>query len=149
MSAAQATGVLLQFPGGEHVAPVASTETLIETARGWHRDAQIHHFNASVALARGDADAAVIAMVHERARLDQALQIAKEARGFPRGKRQIELMVLQLVLTAVNDELGFLPGVTADDTANTLEACVERVDNVQARLQTLAEGFRSNAASEP
>lgn len=148
MSAAQVTGTLLRFPGGEHVAAAATTETLTETARGWHRDAQAQHFSASVALARGDLDAAVAAMVHERARLDQALTIAKEARGLPRGKRALERVAMQLILVAVSDELDFLPCVTAADTANTLESAAERLDNVQARLLNMAEGYRLTADSD-
>jgi hypothetical protein len=148
VSAEQIAGTLLRFPGGEHITPAPTQDALVEQARDWHRIAQMHHFNASVALARGDLAAAVNEMVHERGKIDQALAIAKEARGLPRGKRALELAALQLVLGAVNDELAFLPGVTADDTAKSLEDAAERVDNVQARLLNMAEGYRSAAASD-
>lgn len=147
MSAVQVAGTLLRFPGGEHIAPESTSEALTAQALEWHRVAQEHHFRARVAIARRDYDAAVSELVHEHGKVVQALAIMKEARGLPRGKRALELAALQLVLGAVGDELAFLPGVTADDTANTLEACVERVDNVQARLQNLADGFRSTADS--
>jgi hypothetical protein len=149
VSAAQvAGGTVLRFPGGGHVTPVPTTDELIDQAREWHRLAQLHHFQAGVALARGDVDLAVQEMTHERGKLDQALAIAKEARGLPRGKRQLELAALQLVLGAASDALGFLPGATADATARSLEDAAERIDNVQSRLLTLAEGFRLNAAGE-
>lgn len=148
MSAAQVAGTLLRFPGGELIAQKPSVETLVQQAKEWNAIAQDHHFGARVAIARGDYAAAVKHLIHEHGKILQAIAILKEASGRPRGKRQLELMALQLVLSAVGDELGFLPGVTADDTANTLEACVERVDNVQARLQNLADGFRSSGASE-
>lgn len=148
MSAAQQIGTLLRFPGGEHVTPVPTTEALTAQAIEWHRLGQLHHFNARIAIARGDLNTAVAELTHEHGKVLQALAIMKEARGLPRGKRQLELAALQLVLGAVSDELGFLPGVTPDASARSLEDAAERVDHVQARLLTLADGFRSNAASE-
>ena len=148
MSAAQVAGTLLRFPGGGHVAPTPSSEALIEQAREWHQLAAMHHFNVRMAMARGDIDTAVNELVHEHGKVLQVLSLVKEARGLPRGKRALEFEALQLVLSAVGDELAFLPGVTAGDTANTLEAAAERVDNVQARLLSMAEGFRSNEQTE-
>lgn len=148
MSAAQVAGaVLLQFPCGVHMTPVPSKDDLLAQARDWHRLAQLHHFQAAVALARGDVDLAVTELVHERGKLDQALAIAKEARGLPRGKRQLELMALQLVLDAVSGNLGFLPGASAEATARSLEDEAERIDNVQERLLQMAEGLRLGADS--
>lgn len=143
-----ATGTVLRFPGGEHLTPVPTSEDLTAQALEWHRLAQMHHFSARVSMARGDVDAAVQELVHERGKLDQALAIMKEARGLPRGKRQLELAALQMVLDAVNGELGFLPGASAEETARSLEDAAERVDHVQARLLTMAEGFRSNATND-
>lgn len=148
MSAAQTAGTVLRFPGGEHIPQTLPAETLVAHALEWHRVAQMHHFSARVAIARGDFDLAVSQLVHEHGKVVQALALMKEARGLPAGKRQLELAALQLVLSAVNDELAFLPGVTADDTANALEDAAERIDNVQARLLTMADGYRSNADAD-
>jgi hypothetical protein len=147
MSAAQIAGLLLSFPGGEHIPQTPSSAVLVAQAKEWCALAAEHHFGARVALARGDLDAAVKHLVHEHGKVLQAIAIVKEARGLPIGKRALELEALQLVLSAVGDELAFLPGVTADDTAKTLEAAAERVDNVQARLLGMAEGYRSNSES--
>ena len=121
MSAVQvAGGKLLQFPGGDHFAPELPAEKLTAQALEWHRIAQMHHFNARIAMARGDFGAAANELVHEHGKVLQALAIMKELRGLPLGKRALELQALQLVLSAVNDELAFLPGVTAEDTADYL-----------------------------
>lgn len=136
---------MLRFPGGEHVPPTPSPETLTGQALEWHRLGQLHHFNARVAIARGDLDTAVSELTHEHGKVLQALAIMKEARGLPRGKRQLELAALQLVLGAVTDELAFLPGAKPDATARALEDSAERLDNAQSRLLTMAEGFRLEA----
>jgi len=147
VSAAQVVGALLRFPGGEHIPQPPSEEALVAQAKEWGELAATHHFGARIAIARGDYSAAVNHLVHERGKIDQMIAIMKEARGLPTGKRALELEALQLVLGAVKDEFAFLPGVTGDDTANTIEAAAERVDNIQARLLTLAEGFRHNTES--
>jgi len=144
VSAAQVAGQLLSFPGGEHIAPVPTNEALLKQAQEWMHLAQEHHFAARICIVRGDLDGAVQHLTHERGKVDQALAIARELRGLPRGKRAREVAALQLVLYAVGDELGFLPGA---DMAASLETSAERVDNVQARLLNMADAIRSNSAT--
>lgn len=149
MSAPQTAGMVLNFPSGQqHIAIPPSNDALLTQAKDWHELAQTHHLGARVSIARGDWDAALKHLVHEHGKIVQVIAIMKEVRGLPRGKRARELEALQLVLSAVHDDLTFLRGTSPEETARHIEATAERVDHVQARLLNLADGIRSSARAE-